>query len=314
MVAERIESPTQIIHYEQATLDAEYARWGVIEKRWCSEVSNYCIPYRDGAAAIQHPPSLSFSVSRDFGNQFSFLKEVTLSPEDVGEFSGTVVLIHGYGAKKESWMNTGFYFQALGFRVIEPDLMGQGESQAPLGFGVRDGDLLAEFIEQIIPVADEPVYLVGHSMGALAAVKTARQMDAISGLILLAPMDRFDRATIGVAHMFKPRLSKLVPDSSIKAGAELALSRAGITLEQTDMFADLPALSVPILTYGSGMDLASNIRRTERWQGLNNVTRVINNNETHMSVIGISDTEHAVLKDWLSQTSLFTKNHLSAGR
>ena len=314
MVAERIESPTQIIHYEQATLDAEYARWGVTEKHWCSETSNYCIPYRDGAAVSQQPPSLSFSVSRDFGNQFSFLKEVTLSPDDVGEFSGTVVLIHGYGAKKESWMNTGFYFQALGFRVIEPDLMGQGESQAPLGFGVRDGDLLAEFIEQTIPVTDEPVYLVGHSMGALAAVKTARKVDAIAGLILLAPMDRFDLATIGVAHMFKPRLSKLVPDSSIKAGAELALSRAGLTLEQTDMFADLPALTVPILTYGSGMDLASNIRRAERWQHVSNVTRVVNNNETHMSVIGISDTEHAVLKDWLTQSSLITQNQLSAGR
>ena len=82
-------------------------------------------PYKDGGAVIRQLPSMSFTVSRDFGNQFSFLKEVTIAPRDVGQFSGTVVLLHGYGAKKESWMSTGFYFQALGFRVIEPDLVWQ---------------------------------------------------------------------------------------------------------------------------------------------------------------------------------------------
>lgn len=313
MVAERIESPAQLIHYEQATLDQMYAQWGVVEKQWCSKRSSYCIPYKDGGAVTRQLPSMSFTVSRDFGNQFSFLKEVTIAPRDVGQFSGTVVLLHGYGAKKESWMSTGFYFQALGFRVIEPDLMGQGESSAPLGFGVRDADLFAEFIDHTVDITEEPVYLVGHSMGALAAVKTARKLESVAGLVLLAPMDRFDRATIGVAHTFKPRLSKLVPDSSIRAGAELALKRAGLSVEQTDMFADLPALNVPILTYGSDQDLVSNIRRANGWSKLANVTRIVNDDETHMSVIGISDTEHQVLMNWLEHAG----NHrpaLSAAR
>lgn len=303
MVADRIESPAQLIHYEQATLDEMYSQWGVVSKSWCSGKQELCIPYREGAAKTQSLPSKSFSVSRDFGNQFSFLKEVTIDDSVIGAFSGTVVLLHGYGAKKESWMATGFYFQALGFRVIEPDMMGQGESSAPLGFGVKDAELLAEFIDSKISFADEPVYLVGHSMGALAAVKTARKLDMISGLILLAPMDRFDRATVGVAHTFKPRLSKLVPDDSIRAGARLALRRAGLSVDETDMFKDLEALSVPVLSYGSDKDLVSNIRLQDKWL-LPNVTRVVNDKESHMSVIGVSDTEHQVFIKWLANAAM----------
>lgn len=313
MVADRIESPAQLIHYEQATLDEMYSQWGVTSKTWCSAKLELCIPYREGAPKIHGLPSKSFSVSRDFGNQFSFLKEVTIDDDVIGSFSGTVVLLHGYGAKKESWMATGFYFQALGFRVIEPDMMGQGESSAPLGFGVKDGALLAEFINSEVSFADEPVYLIGHSMGALAAVKTARKLDLISGLILLAPMDRFDRATLGVAHTFKPGLSKLVPDDSIRAGAKLALRRAGLSVEQTDMFTDLKALKVPILSYGSDKDLVSNIHLQEKWS-LPNVTRVVNDKETHMSVIGVSDTEHQVFMNWFTATELFQKANYAASQ
>lgn len=313
MVAERIESPAQLIKYDQASLNEAYSQWHVQTRQWCSEQLQYCIPYREGAPAQGKLPSESFTVSRDFGNQFSFTKQVTLSDDAIGKFSGTVVLIHGYGAKKESWLNTGFYFQALGFRVIEPDMMGQGESSAPLGFGVLDGKLLAEFIQSTVSVAEEPVFLVGHSMGALAAVKTARELDMIAGLVLLAPMDRFDLATVGVAHTFKPKLSKLIPDASIKAGATLALERAGLTVEQTDMFADLPKLSVPILTYGSDKDLVSNIRKKANWQ-YPNVTRVVNDSESHMSVIGINDQEHLVLMQWLEGASLRSQMRFSASR
>jgi pimeloyl-ACP methyl ester carboxylesterase len=95
----------------------------------------------------------------------------------------TVLLVHGVTASHLAWQ---WVADALpGIRVVAPDLRGRGRStgvQGPAGMAAHADDLAA--------VADAlglgPVVVVGHSMGAFAAVVCAhRHPERVSRLVLV---------------------------------------------------------------------------------------------------------------------------------
>ena len=104
----------------------------------------------------------------------------------VGEGGDVVLLVHGYGGARDSWL---FLQEPLAarHRVYALDLPGHGTSSKDVGDG--SAGILADTILGVLDaIGAEHAHLVGHSLGGAAAVAaTARDPRRISSLTLIAP-------------------------------------------------------------------------------------------------------------------------------
>lgn len=78
-----------------------------------------------------------------------------------------VVLVHGVGLRSEAWAAQ---IKALSqtCRVIAVDMPGHGASPA-----LVTGPNMADYVEAIVAVLDEPAIVIGHSFGAMIALQLA---------------------------------------------------------------------------------------------------------------------------------------------
>lgn len=106
-------------------------------------------------------------------------------PVDQGE-GRTVVLLHGLGSSTRFWQHVVERLAQQPYRTVAFDLLGFGDSPKPdwLDYDIDDhAKPVIAAIEQLNP--QQPVILVGHSMGCLIAVRIARQRpDLVKHLIL----------------------------------------------------------------------------------------------------------------------------------
>lgn len=91
----------------------------------------------------------------------------------------TFLLVHGWGGDRRVW-------DALDFgdhRVIAPDLRGHGAAPAPAtGYGPVD------LARDLVPLLDEPVVAIGHSMGAQVVTALAvEHPELVRALVVIAP-------------------------------------------------------------------------------------------------------------------------------
>ena len=113
--------------------------------------------------------SVSGSARRVFANGLDHrvLEWKSHTPRASSASSATVVLIHGYMDAAGTWDRVAPVIAAKGHRVLAPDMRGFGDGdRAPRGSYYHFADYiadLAEIIEALAP--DEPIALVGHSMG-----------------------------------------------------------------------------------------------------------------------------------------------------
>jgi pimeloyl-ACP methyl ester carboxylesterase len=106
---------------------------------------------------------------------------------DFGGSGAPIVLVHGLGGSHVNWMSVGPGLAAHG-RIVAPDLAGFGRTPpAGRSSGVRAQQrLLASFLDFVAP--DDPVILVGNSMGGLIAMlEAAARPERITRLILVGP-------------------------------------------------------------------------------------------------------------------------------
>lgn len=103
-----------------------------------------------------------------------------------GEWSGagpTVVLLHGLTGSHVSWQLVAD--ELPGYRLLAPDLRGRGRSNdlpGPFGLAAHADDVAAVIESH----ANQPVLVVGHSMGAFIAVVLAeRHPSSVAGLVLV---------------------------------------------------------------------------------------------------------------------------------
>ena len=92
----------------------------------------------------------------------------------------TVALVHGLGGAASNWT---LMAPALArrCRVLVPELPGHGGS-SPLPAPV---ETLDPYADRLVAVLDDPAVLVGHSLGAVVALRAAaRHPDAVRGLVL----------------------------------------------------------------------------------------------------------------------------------
>ncbi len=102
----------------------------------------------------------------------------------------TVMLVHGAGMDQSVWTLQGRYLAFHGWNALAVDLPGHGRArdQRPLATIEALADWLALLIRSI---GDQPVAVVGHSMGALAALDLAgRYPELVAQLVLLGAAAR----------------------------------------------------------------------------------------------------------------------------
>jgi pyruvate dehydrogenase E2 component (dihydrolipoamide acetyltransferase) len=109
-----------------------------------------------------------------------------ISYAGAGQDSDVVLLIHGYGGDRNSWL---FLQEPLAarYRVYALDLPGHGTSTKDVGDDPR-GVLADAVVGVLDAVGADRTHLVGHSMGgAVALAVTARDPRRVASLTLIAP-------------------------------------------------------------------------------------------------------------------------------
>lgn len=146
----------------------------------------------------------------------------TLAYATLGEGDEHVVLIHGYGGDKNSWL---FVQEPLSqTRTVHAlDLPGHGESSKDVGDGSLD-TLASAVLGFLAAQGIERAHLVGHSLGgAVAVVVAAREPGKVSSLTLVAPAGFGEEINAGYLRGFaaassrrelKPQLAALFADPS----------------------------------------------------------------------------------------------------
>lgn len=98
-----------------------------------------------------------------------------------------LVLIHGFAAAAGHWRANAPAFAAAGWRVYGVDLLGFGASAQP--FLVQDNRTWAQQVLHLVEQRiQEPVVIVGHSLGALVGLTAAVSRPALVKALVLAPL------------------------------------------------------------------------------------------------------------------------------
>lgn len=104
-----------------------------------------------------------------------------------------VVLLHGIGRSSAVWQHVAAGLAAKPYRVVAYDLLGFGASPKPTWPNYHVDDHAAAVIasiEQLRP--DEPITIVGHSMGCLVAVRVARLRPQLVKHLVLYEMPLYE--------------------------------------------------------------------------------------------------------------------------
>lgn len=283
--------------YENIASKQEIEALGFKKRRYCSPVQEHCISYFSGSPInskrIKYQTELTSGVDTT---------EVILNLERKSVpagISGTIVILHGFRASKEFMLNTALYFRFLGFDVLVPDLLGHGESEGEKAFGVGDRHVINELIT-LEHNSKDNLFILGNSMGAVTAVYLSKMRDDVKGIILQAPMIRFDEAVLRYTKANHPYLKVFFRDNSIVSGAIGALDDAGLTVEETSIDSLIKFSNKPLLLFASSRDpVAPYEKFTYMNSGIIVVKELPNRNHPSMSVIGDDSSE--IILNWLKE-------------
>ncbi len=126
----------------------------------------------------------------------------------------TVVLIHGAGMDHTVWALQGRHLAFHGWNALAVDLPGHGRSRALPA--LPSIEAIADWLAPLIAANSAlPVTLIGHSLGALAALATAaRHPDRVAALCLLgaAPRMPVHPELLALAAAHDPKAVELMCD------------------------------------------------------------------------------------------------------
>ncbi|WP_041452246.1 alpha/beta fold hydrolase [Hoyosella subflava] len=106
-----------------------------------------------------------------------------------------VLLLHGGGQTRHSWKGTGERLAARNLRVIALDARGHGDSEWATGSALYSLELFAADVVSVIRQLDEPVVIVGASLGGLTGILVADEVgnDLVRKLVLVDIVPRMER-------------------------------------------------------------------------------------------------------------------------
>jgi pimeloyl-ACP methyl ester carboxylesterase len=116
-----------------------------------------------------------------------------------------VVLCHGLGASHDQYLPLAATLHRAGFAVLMMDMRGEGESDpAAVTYGLRERlDVLAgvKFMRETVYVDETKVCVVGHDIGATAALQATTLDSSITAVVADGLWQKFeDRATSVFSH------------------------------------------------------------------------------------------------------------------
>lgn len=170
------------------------------------------------------------------------------------------MLVHGLGASVEWWRPT-VPRLASTHRVLLVDVGGFGRARRQ---SVRLDDAAAVLADWIRQVVDEPVALVGHSMGGfVAADLTIRHPELVERLVLVdaagllppAPISEHLRNLARGGRRSPLRLAPLVFLDAYRAGL-VAIARGGHQVLAMDLASELERIDVPTLVIWGEQDVS----------------------------------------------------------
>lgn len=232
-----------------------------------------------------------------------------LSTDDQNLFQGTMLILPCYSCTKETMGWHAAYFRHLGFNVLLPDLLGHGNSSPGLGFGIKDAQLLEQIIHKHHQLP-KPLLVTALSMGAYTAAHLQHQLD-VDGMIWIAPSVQFDDAVSLYPQLSGSRWHRLVPEASLRKGAELALRKANISLTQTNLL-DYPPLSRSLVLL-SDHDLIAPYDHYLAWSELPHIDLFNLTEYPHFLMMAITPDKHEKIFSWLKQLEPLAAQTAHAG-
>jgi pimeloyl-ACP methyl ester carboxylesterase len=100
----------------------------------------------------------------------------------------TVVLLHGFACSHKYWNKVVRHMPHDKYRIFTPDSLGFGMSDKPSELRYDIDDHSEALAKDILEDTDQPIILVGHSMGAMIALRIAKQHpELVQKLVLINP-------------------------------------------------------------------------------------------------------------------------------
>ncbi len=157
-----------------------------------------------------------------------------------------IVFVHGFAGLGSNWATLRSGLKAKGIKNTAPDLPGHGQNLQPANT-VQD---LTNWLTAYLEKQEQPVHLIGHSLGAhVAALAAQAQPNLVARLSLLAPVGcgpeingKFLRGMAAAGSISKlrqllrllgPTASEL-PDATLQAMAE-EMAKGRLTALATDV-------------------------------------------------------------------------------
>ncbi|WP_430387662.1 alpha/beta hydrolase [Dyella sp. 20L07] len=244
---------------------------------------------------------------------------------DVGDASGaaaaltprgSVVLLHPWEMEGAVMLMWAYHFAAAGYVVVMPDLRAQGGSSlAPVGFGPREGDDVAQLVSALRRAHQlpDPLYLMGASYGGSVALFAAKELGDVRGVVALEPYanaaDVIRQAP--ATGMFGSHwLASLIGPASIDAGIERAGRELGVDLNQINAADTLGNNSrCTLVIRGAHDTLLSADALRDLAAHSPQASYVEVSDEGHITLPARSDRIVQPLLAWMAQVPADTGNH-----
>jgi alpha-beta hydrolase superfamily lysophospholipase len=135
---------------------------------------------------------------------------------------GTILIVHGLGEHAQRYAALADEINQWGYTVRSYDQYGHGDSGGPRGGLSSPSRLLDDLTEVVdstrrLMAPDEPLILLGHSMGGVVAAQfVLKKVRHVDGLILSSPA--FDPGLSAVQKLLLSIVPKIAPNLSVGNG------------------------------------------------------------------------------------------------
>jgi uncharacterized protein len=122
---------------------------------------------------------------------------------------GAVVLVHGFRSTRDELLDHAPYLHTAGYDVLLYDARASGQSGGMMStLGWRETSDLRAVIDQVAArTAGRPLFVMGHSLGAVTAILEGADDDRVAAFILEAPFTAIEEIVDrGFRHFTRPSL------------------------------------------------------------------------------------------------------------
>lgn len=231
----------------------------------------------------------------------------------------TVVLLHGWGADGGSMLPWGLALGERGYRTILVDLRGHGRSRpSSPGFGPREGADVAALVAALRASGglQEPLYLMGVSHGAVAALHAAALLgEEVAGIVAISPYASARQGIHGVVESVRQMRGGGLRaraaggwarwryhEDRVDAAMRVAGRRLGLDLASIDTGPAVEALRACTLVLHGTDDGLFDLQDVEALARRSPLARFVAlQDETHVTAPLRIDLLAAPLADWFAQ-------------